>query len=95
MRTDARSRCWLIVIALVCAPPLAWCDDEEQPEEGAAAAPANPSGVVYLQDGSVIKGQVVDMAGGKLKLKLTSGDEITVSWSDVKASSRRRPRSST
>jgi putative salt-induced outer membrane protein YdiY len=53
----------------------------EDQEEAVVTAPDT----VYLKDGSVIKGHIVEMGAGKLKLNLTSEDEIVISWSEVQA----------
>jgi putative salt-induced outer membrane protein YdiY len=74
-----RTHCWILVLffALIAAvPPRAAA------EEPAAAAPVD---IVTLKDGSVIHGEILEMAGGILFLKNPSNPDnmIKLKWDDV------------
>ncbi len=52
-------------------------------EEAAASKPETPQATVKLKDGSQINGEVVEMTGGKLKIKTDFGGDVPVDWTKI------------
>ena len=53
------------------------------PAKAKTPPPPPPKSTIKLMDGSIFKGDVVDMVDGKLKVKTEFGGEVPVQWSQV------------
>lgn len=53
------------------------------PAKAKTPPPPPPKSTIKLKDGSIIKGDIVDMVDGKLRVKTEFGGEVPVQWSQV------------
>ena len=53
-------------------------------EDGAAPETEKKTTAIRLKDGSVVRGEVVEMTDGTLKLKTTFAGEVPIEWEEIK-----------
>lgn len=85
------------IVVLLVMPALLWWSGPAPAQEPAGPlptpAPSASQDLITLKDGSLIYGEVVELADGKLKVKTKFGvdETITIKWSDVTKLSINRP----
>jgi len=79
-----------VLCAWMCVAAVALIAADAAPADAAKEAPPPPDEIV-LKDGSLIKGQIQTMTGGKLVVLTEFGGAITVKWADVAGLKTARP----
>ncbi len=87
---------YLLCLCLCCTAGALCAADAEPaasaaPAPDAAKAPPPPPEIITLKDGSVVKGVIQTMTGGKLVVVTEFGGAITINWDDVVSLKTERP----